>query len=66
MLLFVFVIFWGKVVASPKMDSVHGGQTLMLNERIANFGRLRPQLVKVEEALSKLPEEVPFSSFAHK
>jgi len=42
------------------------GETLMLNERIANFGRLRPQLVKVEEALSKLPEDAPFSSFAHK
>ncbi|KAG0601391.1 hypothetical protein M758_11G106700 [Ceratodon purpureus] len=42
------------------------GETLMLNERIESFARLRPQLVKAEEALSKLPEDTPFSSFAHK
>lgn len=38
----------------------------MLNERIATFSRFRPQLVRAEEALSKLPEDTPFSSFAHR
>ncbi|XP_024356635.1 sucrose synthase 3 [Physcomitrium patens] len=42
------------------------GETLMLNERIATFSRFRPQLVRAEEALSKLPEDTPFSSFAHR
>lgn len=41
-------------------------QTLMLNDRIASLVRLRPQLVKAEEALSKLPEETLFADFAHK
>jgi sucrose synthase len=38
----------------------------MLNERITTLGRLRPQLVKAEEALSKLPESTPFADFAHR
>lgn len=38
----------------------------MLNERIPSFARLHPQLVKAEEALTKLPENTPFKSFAHK
>lgn len=37
----------------------------MLNDRIASLVRLRPQLVKAEEALSKLPEKTPFADFAH-
>lgn len=40
-------------------------QTLMVNERIRSLVRLRPQLVKAEEALSKLPENIPFADFAH-
>jgi sucrose synthase len=42
------------------------GQTLMLNDRIASFARFRPQLVKAEEMLTKLPDDTPFSSFAYK
>jgi sucrose synthase len=42
------------------------GQTLMLNDRIATFAKFRPRLVKAEEALSNLPEDTPFSSFAYK
>ncbi|KAG0588073.1 hypothetical protein KC19_2G213800 [Ceratodon purpureus] len=42
------------------------GQTLMLNDRITSLVRLRPQLVKVEEALRKLPENTLFADFAHK
>lgn len=42
------------------------GQTLMLNDRIASLKRLRPQLVKAEEALSRLAEDTPFVDFAHK
>jgi hypothetical protein len=38
----------------------------MLNERIPSFARLHPQLVKAEEALTKLPENTPFKSFAHR
>jgi sucrose synthase len=41
-------------------------QTLMLNDRITSLVRLRPQLVKAEEALKKLPEDTPFADFAHK
>ncbi|KAG0568303.1 hypothetical protein KC19_6G010800 [Ceratodon purpureus] len=40
------------------------GQTLMLNDRIATLGRLRPQLSKAEDALTKLPENTPFADFA--
>jgi len=42
------------------------GQTLMLNDRITSLKRLRPQLVKAEEALSRLPEDTPSADFAHK
>ncbi|XP_024385951.1 sucrose synthase 2 [Physcomitrium patens] len=42
------------------------GQTLMLNDRITSLRRLRPQLVKADDILSKLPEDTPFTDFAHK
>lgn len=41
-------------------------QTLMLNERIPSLSKLRPALVKAEEALSKLPDSTPFAQFAYK
>ena len=41
-------------------------QTLMLNDQIMSLVRLRPQLIKAEEALKKLLESTPFADFAHK
>lgn len=38
----------------------------MLNDRITSLVRLRPQLVKAEDALKKLLEDTPFVDFAHK
>jgi sucrose synthase len=41
-------------------------QTLMLNDRILNLGKLGSALTKTEEYLSKLDASTPYSSFEHK
>lgn len=41
-------------------------QTLMLNDRIVNLGKLGSALTKTEEYLSKLDASTPYSSFEHK
>jgi sucrose synthase len=42
------------------------GETLMLNDRILNLGKLGSALTKTEEYLSKLDASTPYSSFEHK
>jgi sucrose synthase len=42
------------------------GETLMLNDRIVNLGKLGSALTKTEEYLSKLDASTPYSSFEHK
>ena len=41
-------------------------QKLMLNERIQSLTKLRTALVKAEEHLKKLPEDMLYAEFEHK
>ena len=40
-------------------------QGLMLNDRIQSIPRLQSMLVKVEDFLSKVPSDTPYSEFEY-
>jgi sucrose synthase len=42
------------------------GQSLLLNDRVANLVKLRSSLIKAEEILLKLPKDQPYKDFAPK